>query len=155
MAITIIIACHSRNSRHVQNPVKYLLQRILFRSMCNPGIFKILAYSESKKKNHPLQHPAHPTLATHASSLPTLTRHARQTSRTLARTHTTHFATPPTQARHPRQHVIHASTPPTLARHPRKHEQYAISQTPINGILCTITHSYLRRESAWSVAICL
>ena len=141
MAITIIIACHSRNSRHVQNPVKYLLQRILFRSMCNPGIFKTLAYSESKKKNHPLQHPAHPTLATHASSLPTLTRHARQTSRTLARTHTTHFATPPTQARHP--------------CHPRQHEQYAISQTPTNGILCTITHSYLRRESAWSVAICL
>ena len=37
---------HIRNSRHIQNPVKYLKWRILFRTMCNtsiqnPGIFRI------------------------------------------------------------------------------------------------------------------
>ena len=35
-------------SRHIPNPVKYLLWRILFRIMCDTSIFKTLAYSESK-----------------------------------------------------------------------------------------------------------
>ena len=39
---------HIQNSRYIQNPVKYLFWRILFRIMCDPSIFKTLAYSESK-----------------------------------------------------------------------------------------------------------
>ena len=37
-----------QNSRLIQNPVKYPWWRILFRKMCNPSIFRSLAYSESK-----------------------------------------------------------------------------------------------------------
>ena len=114
MAITIIIACHSRNSRHVQNPVKYLLQRILFRSMCNPGIFKTLAYSESKKKKPSTLAPRPPyarytrQFATHANTPRTL-------DVTNAGTHPHHSLC----------HATHASTPPTLACHPRKHATHA------------------------------
>ena len=121
----------------------------------------ILAYLKPWHIQNPRKKIIHFSTPPTLRSLHTLVRYPRQHATHIRRherwhaTHTTHFATPPTQARHPHQHVNHARTPPTLARHPRKHEQYAISQTPINGILCTITHSYLRRESAWSVAICL
>ena len=98
--ITTTTAFYRRNSRDIQNPFKQLLWRILFRTMCNPSILKILAYSESQKRNNPLQHTAH---ATHAGTPP-------------RPTHATHAKMPPTQAPRPghsRQHVIHVSTPPT------------------------------------------
>ena len=38
----------SHNSRHIQDPIKYLWWKILFTTLCNPGIFRTVSYSESK-----------------------------------------------------------------------------------------------------------
>ena len=47
---------HNPNSSHIQDPVKYLLCRILFRTICNPSIFKTLAYSELKAYWYTVKH---------------------------------------------------------------------------------------------------
>ena len=41
-----------QNSRHIQNPVKYLRWKILFATLCNPSIFRAMTYSESKAYSH-------------------------------------------------------------------------------------------------------
>ena len=38
----------AKNSRQIQNLVKYMLWTILFRTMCNTIMFKTLAFLESK-----------------------------------------------------------------------------------------------------------
>ena len=37
---------HIRNPRHIQNTVKHLSRNILFKTLCNPDIFRNLVYSE-------------------------------------------------------------------------------------------------------------
>ena len=37
---------HIQNSRHIQNTAKHLSRNILFKTLCNPDIFRILVYSE-------------------------------------------------------------------------------------------------------------
>ena len=37
---------HIQNPRHIQNTAKHLSQNILFKTLCNPDIFRNLAYSE-------------------------------------------------------------------------------------------------------------
>ena len=37
---------HIQNSRHIQNTAKHLSRNILFKTLCNPDIFRNLVYSE-------------------------------------------------------------------------------------------------------------
>ena len=37
---------HIQNPRHIQNTVKHLSRNILFKTLCNPDIFRNLVYSE-------------------------------------------------------------------------------------------------------------
>ena len=38
--------CHIQNPRHIQNTAKHLSRNILFKTLCNPDIFRNLVYSE-------------------------------------------------------------------------------------------------------------
>ena len=55
--------CHIQNPRHIQNTAKHLSRNILFKTLCNPDIFKTLVYSELwyiLKSNHiqnPVEYP--------------------------------------------------------------------------------------------------
>ena len=54
---------HIQNPRHIQNTAKHLSRNILFKTLCNPDIFKTLVYSELwyiLKSNHiqnPIEYP--------------------------------------------------------------------------------------------------
>ena len=54
---------HIQNPRHIQNTAKHLSRNILFKTLCNPDIFKTLVYSELwyiLKSNHiqnPVEYP--------------------------------------------------------------------------------------------------
>ena len=37
---------HIQNARHIQDTAKHLSRNILFKTLCNPDIFRILVYSE-------------------------------------------------------------------------------------------------------------
>ena len=53
---------HIQNPRHIHNTAKYLSQNILFKTLCNPDIFRNLVYSElwyilkSKHIQNPTKH---------------------------------------------------------------------------------------------------
>ena len=46
---------HIHNLRNIRNPVKHLWCSIFLRTLCNPGIFRILVYSEPEEYSEPCQ----------------------------------------------------------------------------------------------------
>ena len=46
VTVTFLKPWHIHNPRHIQNTAKYLSPNILFKTLCNPDIFRTLVYSE-------------------------------------------------------------------------------------------------------------
>ena len=55
VALAYLEPCHIQNLRNIRNPVKHLWCSSFLITLCNPGIFGILVYSEPEEYSEPCQ----------------------------------------------------------------------------------------------------